>query len=65
LESHYFRRLGLQIGAAYVIFMIDAFTAVGFGLPSSEARSAPPVHVPAVVFSTTSPSQRRPPVRMA
>lgn len=53
---NYFRRLVVQIGAAYVILMIGAFTAVGFGLRSSEARSAPPVHVPAVVFPTTSPS---------
>jgi mannan endo-1,4-beta-mannosidase len=56
MEPHYFRRLSLQIGAAWVILMIGAFTAVGFGLRSSEARSTPPVHVPAVVFPTTSPS---------
>jgi hypothetical protein len=28
-EPHYFRRLSLQIGAAYVILVLGAFAAVG------------------------------------
>jgi Cellulose binding domain len=56
-EPHYFRRLSLQIGAAYVILVLGAFAAVGFGLRSSEPRSAPPVHIPPVLFPTTSPAQ--------
>jgi Cellulose binding domain len=52
---HYFRRLGLQIGAAYVVLALGAFGAVGFGLRSAKPVSAPPVHIPPVVFPTASP----------
>jgi hypothetical protein len=51
-QPHYLRRLSLQIGAAYVFLVLG-----GFGLRSSESRSAPPVHIPAVLFPTTSPAQ--------
>jgi hypothetical protein len=57
LEPHYLRRLSLQIGAAYVILVLGGFAAVGFGLRSSESRSAPPVHIPPVVFPATTPAQ--------
>lgn len=57
LKPHYLRRLSLQIGAAYVLLVLGGFAAVGFGLRSSESRSAPPVHIPPVVFSATSPAQ--------
>jgi len=56
---HYFRRLALQIGAAYVILAGGAFAAVGFALPSADSGSAAPVRIPAVVFPTTSPSPAR------
>ncbi len=54
---HYFRRLSLQIGAAYVILALGAFAAVGFGLRSAEPASAPPLHIPPVLLPTTSPAQ--------
>ena len=56
---NYFRRLGLQIGAAYVVLAVGSFAAVGFGLRSAEpgSGSAPPLHIPPVVFPTTSPAQ--------
>jgi len=57
LKPHYLRRLSLQLGAAYVLLVLGGFAAVGFGLRSSESRSAPPVHIPPVVFSATSPAQ--------
>jgi len=56
-RPHYFRRLSLQIGVAYVLLVLGGFAAVGFGLRSSEGRSAPPVHIPPVQFPTTSPAQ--------
>ena len=58
---HYFRRLAVQIGAAYVILAGGAFAAVGFALPSADSGKAAPVHVPTVIFPTASPS----PVRTA
>jgi hypothetical protein len=57
LQPRYFRRLTLQIGTAYVLLVLGGFAAVGFGLRSSESRSAPPVHIPPVLFPTTSPAQ--------
>lgn len=57
LKPHYLRRLSLQIGVAYVLLVLGGFAAVGFGLRSSESRSTPPVHIPPVVFPTTSPAQ--------
>jgi len=56
---HYFRRLAVQIGAAYVILASGAFAAVGFALPSADSGSAAPVRIPAVIFPTTSPSPPR------
>ena len=56
---HYFRRLAVQIGAAYVILAGGAFAAVGFALPSADSGSAAPVRIPAVIFPTTSPSPAR------
>jgi Cellulose binding domain len=56
---HYFRRLAVQIGAAYVILAGGAFAAVGFALPSADSGSAAPVRIPTVVFPTTSPSPAR------
>ena len=57
LQPYYFRRLSLKIGAAYVFLVLSGFAAVGFGLRSSDSRSAPPVHIPPVRFPTTSPAQ--------
>jgi len=58
LKPHYLRRLSLQIGAAYVILVLGGLAAVGFGLRSSQSRIPPPVHIPPVVFpTTTSPAQ--------
>jgi hypothetical protein len=56
---HYFRRLAVQIGAAYVILAGGAFAAVGFALPSADSGSAAPLRIPAVIFPTTSPSPAR------
>jgi hypothetical protein len=56
---HYFRRLALQIGAAYVILASGAFAAVGFALPSAESGSPALVHIPTGIFPTASPSPAR------
>jgi hypothetical protein len=57
LQPHYLRRLSLQVGAAYVLLVLGGFAAVGFGLRASGSRSAPPVHIPPVVFPASSPAQ--------